>query len=237
MLIVMESNVKNMFGDIAERYDAANDVLSLGHHRSWRRRAVRLADLKAGTRALDIACGTGDFAIELHKAVGPTGSVVASDFSPEMLRIAKSKFAGRNLPIGAVEQDAMDLDLNALGGERFDAVVCGFGVRNFPNAARGIEQMAKMLKPGGKVVVLEFGAPGGVVSKAFYKYYAPWALPLIGGLITGNAAAYKYLPDTSSSFPSGQEFLEIMRSAAEFSALSATTLSFGLAYCYIGRIR
>jgi demethylmenaquinone methyltransferase/2-methoxy-6-polyprenyl-1,4-benzoquinol methylase len=226
----MSEEVRQMFASIARRYDAANQVLSLGVHRSWRRAAVRMSGAASGQHVLDCASGTGDLALEFKRAVGASGSVTATDFCAEMLQAAPAKAARAGLPLRFAVADALALPY---ADASFDVASIAFGIRNVDDPLRCLREMARVVRPGGRVVVLEFGQPRGAFG-AVFRAYSSGVLPAVGGLMTGNRAAYQYLPRTAAHFPAGERFLELLRRAEVFRACEAHPLTFGTAYVYLG---
>jgi demethylmenaquinone methyltransferase/2-methoxy-6-polyprenyl-1,4-benzoquinol methylase len=229
----MSEQVHQMFTQIAPRYDVTNDVLSMGTHRLWRKTAVRLSKVKAGDAVLDCATGTGDLAIDFKRAVGPTGRVKGTDFNAAMLSTAPAKAKAQGLDIDFEVADAMKLPYP---GQQFDVSSISFGIRNVDDPKVCLTELARVVKPGGRVVVLEFGQPTGLFG-AIFKLYSRFVMPLIGQALTGNRAAYEYLPRTAAAFPAGDTFVELMRSAGVFSEQSAHPLMSGLAYVYVGVVR
>jgi demethylmenaquinone methyltransferase/2-methoxy-6-polyprenyl-1,4-benzoquinol methylase len=226
----MSAEVRDMFASIAPRYDAANEILSLGIHRGWRRSAVRISGAAAGQRVIDCATGTGDLAIEFKRAVGPTGEVMGTDFCAEMLRAAPGKAARSGVQVRFAVADALQLPFP---DARFDVASIAFGIRNVDDPVRCLREMARVVKPGGCVIVLEFGQPKGPFG-ALFRAYSRGVMPLVGGLLTGNRAAYEYLPRTAAAFPAGARFLDLMRQAGVFVAFEAHPLTFGTAFVYRG---
>jgi len=226
----VSTEVRDMFASIARRYDAANEVLSLGIHRGWRRTAVRVSGAGAGQSVLDCATGTGDLALEFKRAVGATGQVIATDFCAEMLRAAPAKAGRAGLLVHFAIADAMALPFP---GSRFDVASIAFGIRNVDDPVRCLREMARVVKPGGSVIVLEFGQPKGPFG-ALFRVYSRGVMPVVGGLLTGNRAAYEYLPRTAASFPAGAQFLDLMRRARVFSSVEGHPLTFGTAFVYRG---
>jgi demethylmenaquinone methyltransferase/2-methoxy-6-polyprenyl-1,4-benzoquinol methylase len=222
----MSAEVRQMFASIARRYDAANEVLSLGVHRGWRRAAVRLSGAGPGQRVLDCATGTGDLAREFARA---GASVVATDFCPEMIAAGLRKVNGIHFAVA----DALALPC---ASGRFGVASIAFGIRNVDDPLRCLREMARVVKPGGRVVVLEFGQPRGAFG-ALFRAYSRGVMPVVGGLLTGNRAAYEYLPRTAAAFPAGERFLELMREAGCFSRVEAHPLTFGTAFVYLGIVK
>jgi len=228
----VSEQVREMFASIARRYDAANEVLSLGVHRGWRRAAVRLSGVVPGDRVLDCATGTGDLALAFKRAVGPTGEVVGTDFCAEMLETAPAKARRAGLEVRFEVADALALPY---ADRSFDVASIAFGIRNVDDPVRCLREMARVVRRGGRVVVLEFGQPRGPFG-ALFRVYSRQVMPAIGGLLTGNRAAYEYLPRTAAAFPAGDRFLSLMDEAGSFSQRSATPLLAGTAYVYAGTV-
>jgi demethylmenaquinone methyltransferase/2-methoxy-6-polyprenyl-1,4-benzoquinol methylase len=200
-----EPQVRAMFDRIAGFYDLMNTVMTAGLHHRWRARAADLAALPAGGSALDVACGTGDLAIELSRRVGAGGEVIGSDFAQEMLERARAKAPGLQWEWGNA------LDLPYASG-RFDAATVGFGARNFSDLDRGLAEMARVVKPGGRVVVLEITTPRRPPLSAFYSLWFDRIVPLIGR-ITGEDEAYTYLPNSVKRFPGPEGLAAAMQRA------------------------
>jgi demethylmenaquinone methyltransferase/2-methoxy-6-polyprenyl-1,4-benzoquinol methylase len=222
-----------MFSSIATRYDVTNEVLSFGIHRLWRRTAVRLSGAKPGDSILDCATGTGDLALVFKRKVGASGRVVGTDFCPEMLQSAPAKAEREGLPVEFQVADAMALPF---ADATFDVASIAFGIRNVDDPVKCLKEMARVVKPGGRVVVLEFGQPRGVFG-ALFRFYSKTIMPAIGGLLTGNRAAYEYLPRTAAAFPSGERFLGLMDQADAYRERVANPMTFGTSYVYVGTVR
>jgi demethylmenaquinone methyltransferase / 2-methoxy-6-polyprenyl-1,4-benzoquinol methylase len=188
-----EPQVRAMFDRIAGFYDLMNSVMTAGLHHRWRARAADLAALAPGDSALDVACGTGDLAIELARRVGPGGEVIGSDFAEEMLERARGKAPE------LVWEWGNALDLPYASG-RFDAATVGFGARNFSDLDRGLHEMTRVVRPGGRVVVLEITTPQRPPLSTFFRVWFDRVVPLIGRL-TGESVAYSYLPSSVRRFP------------------------------------
>ena len=216
-----------MFRSISGRYDRANTVLSGGVHHLWRTRAVRRAEAAPGQRVLDCATGTGDLAVAFKKAVGPAGEVIGTDFVPEMLDVARRKAPG-------IRFETADVTALPYRDGEFDIASISFGIRNVGDPSRGLAEMARVVKRGGRVIVLEFGQPRGRVFGALYDWYRKHVLPRVGGAITGERDAYEYLERSAGRFPCGEEFVQLMRRSAPFASIDYVTLTFGIAYLYRG---
>jgi demethylmenaquinone methyltransferase / 2-methoxy-6-polyprenyl-1,4-benzoquinol methylase len=187
-----------MFDRIARRYDTVNTVLSAGTDGGWRKRAARETGLREGGSALDVACGSGKLAARLAALAGPHGRIVGLDFSPRMLELARRQHTG----IEFVEGDALNLPFY---DAEFDASTIAFGLRNLADPVRGLAEMIRVVKPGGRAVVLEFVRPPKNVVGSAYRLYLRRILPAIGGAISGEPSAYRYLSDTVDSYRSPGE--------------------------------
>ena len=200
-----EPQVRAMFDRIASFYDVMNSVMTAGLHHRWRRRAADLAAVGPGSRVLDVATGTGDLAVELGRRVGADGEVVGSDFSEEMLTLARRKAPGLRFEWG----NALDLPYE---DGRFDAATVGFGARNFSDLDRGLAEMARVVRPGGRVVVLEITTPQRPPLSTFFQVWFDRIVPLIGRL-TGESVAYSYLPSSVRRFPAPEGLAAAMARA------------------------
>lgn len=229
----MSEQVHQMFTQIAPRYDLTNDVLSMGTHRLWRKEAVKRSRAKAGDAVLDCATGTGDLAIDFKRAVGPTGSVLGTDFNAAMLSTAPAKAKAAGLEISFEVADAMKLPY---ADARFDVASIAFGIRNVDDPKVCLGELARVVKPGGRVVVLEFGQPSGAFG-ALFRVYSRVVMPLIGQALTGNRAAYEYLPRTAAAFPCGEAFVDLMRGTGRYAEQAAHPVLAGLAWIYVGVVR
>ncbi len=227
----MSQTVQQMFAQIAPRYDLTNDALSFGVHRAWRRRAVELAEVKPGMRVLDCATGTGDLALAFKRATG-TGEVVGTDFCAEMIAPAAPKAARAGLEVRFEVADVLQLPYP---DRSFDRASIAFGIRNVDDPLRCLKELARVTRPGGRVIVLEFGQPRGLYG-ALYRFHSRFVMPLLGQLLTGHRQAYEYLPRTAAQFPAGDRFLELMEQAGCFTATRAVPLLFGTAWVYLGEV-
>lgn len=197
-----------MFDRIAPRYDLMNKLMSVGLDRRWRRLAAAAADVSLGSDALDVCTGTGDLAFLLADRVGPTGSVTGVDFSEPMLERARVKATARGVPATFQQADALALPFDA---DRFDGATVAFGARNLADLEGGIAEMRRVVRPGGRVVILEITTP-----KRLRRLHGLWfdrLVPRIGALVGGDRAAYKYLPASAKRFPSPPELGALMSDA------------------------
>jgi demethylmenaquinone methyltransferase / 2-methoxy-6-polyprenyl-1,4-benzoquinol methylase len=222
--------VNRMFDRVAGRYDALNSLMTAGLHHRWRERAAAQARLGPGDAALDVCCGTGDMALELARRVAPGGHVVGCDFSEPMLDLARDKASERAVDGVRFEwADALELPYD---GERFDAVTVGFGVRNLADLDRGLREMARVLKPGGRAVILEITQPTRPPLSHFYSLWFDRIVPLLGAF-SSNPEAYSYLPESVRSFPSPHGLAEKMDDAG-FKEVRYTVLAGGIIAIHSG---
>ena len=227
------TEVREMFTRIAPAYDRTNTLLSAGLHHLWRRRAVKAAQVVRGQRVLDCATGTGDLALAFQRRVGADTPVTGLDFCAAMLDVARRKALKADSPAQFVQGDATALDF---ADNSFDAASIAFGIRNVEDPLLCLQEMARVVRPGGHVVVLEFGQPTAPGFSWLYRLYSRFVMPWIGFLSTGNRQAYEYLPETAAAFPMGDQFLALMRETGMYAECHATPLTFGIAYIYTGRV-
>ena len=216
-----------MFDQIAGHYDLVNTVLSGGTDAGWRRRAAGATQLRRGGSALDVACGSGRLTAELARIAGPGGRVVGLDFSPQMLDVARRNHPGLEF----IEGDALQLPF---GGEVFDASTIAFGLRNLADPLQGLREMQRVLRPGGRSVVLEFVRPPRNLVGRAYRIYLRRLLPALGGAISRRPAAYRYLSDTVDSYRMPDELLQ-MAVAAGWSEVTYRGLAMGTVGLVAGR--
>ena len=225
-----KEQVEQMFDNIAPTYDKLNHIMSLNIDRVWRRRVMRIVRRAKAHKIMDVATGTGDLAIAMAKRVDRT-QILGVDLSEEMLAVARRKVEKQGLEerIMLEKGDAENLDM--VTSESIDAATVAFGVRNFENIERGLKEIYRTLKPGGKLVVLEFSMPKNRLVRWVYSQYAHRLLPRIGGMISKDKQAYTYLPDSVEEFPAPERFAEILRGVG-FKSVKTRSQSFGIAYIY-----
>lgn len=221
--------VADMFTAIASTYDLLNHLLSLNVDRHWRNVTVRALALGREGLVLDLCTGTGDLALTLAKRTG--ARVVGADFSPGMLAVARDKIARRKLRLPLVRADALALPFATAS---FSGVMVAFGVRNFEDLDAGLREMARVLRPGGKLAVLEFSSPDRSLFGRLYQFYFRRVLPLIGRTISGTPGPYTYLPATVEGFPDAPAFAGKLR-AAELEVLEQRRLTGGIATLHLAR--
>ena len=227
-----KEKVREMFDSIAPTYDSLNHVMSLGIDRLWRRAAVREIVDGRDQRILDIACGTGDSTIAIARKASDGSRVVGTDISDGMMALVRRKAIDRGVD-WKIELEQGDGEALRFKEASFDAVTCQFGIRNFEHKERGLSEMFRVLKPGGKAVILELSVPDNRRMRAVYDLYFLHVLPWIGGLISGDKAAYRYLPASVHNFPSPKDFCRMMEEAG-FRDVRFRTFTFGLCRMYVG---
>jgi len=229
----MSEKVRNMFADIADDYDRVNSILSFGVHHAWRSKTIRMSGVQQGDKVLDCATGTGDLAIKFKEKVGDEGYVLGTDFCKEMIEPAPRKAQENGVQIDFEVADVLDLPYD---DQRFDISSIAFGIRNVDDPLQALREMSRVVKRGGKVVVLEFGQPNGLL-KYPYELYSQHIMPAVGGWISGNREAYTYLPRSSAKFPAGSDFVALMKEAQTFSSWQVKKLTSGIAYIYVGTVQ
>jgi len=225
-----KEQVRNMFNNIAGRYDFLNHFLSAGVDYTWRKKVIRILKKYQPRKILDVATGTADLAIAETK-LRPE-KVVGVDIADQMLDFGRKKIAKKKLQ-QIITLENGDSENLRFPDNSFDAVTVAFGVRNFEHLDTGLREMYRVLNPGGVAVILEFSSPRHFPVKQVYNFYFKNILPLAGKLISKHNSAYNYLPESVSAFPDGNDFLDHMHSAG-FKNTSARTLTFGIASIYTG---
>ena len=221
--------IQQMFGTIAPRYDLLNRMLSFGIDRRWRKKAVKMVKYREGARILDVATGTGDVALEIARSTPATVRITGADFCKEMVdlgqvKVAQSPYADR------IDFKVAPCEDLPFPDNTFDSITIAFGIRNVVDRKLGLAEMWRVLRPGGRMIILEFSTPRSLLFRQIYYFYFRRMLPMIGGLIS-TYNAYKYLPDSVLEFPSHEEF-SLMMSDAGFCNVKICELTFGIASIY-----
>jgi demethylmenaquinone methyltransferase/2-methoxy-6-polyprenyl-1,4-benzoquinol methylase len=223
-----KTQVAKMFDNIAGRYDLLNQILSLGIHKVWRRKAVNMLKGDQPKMILDIATGTGDFAIEALRL--QPDKIIGVDISEGMLACGRTKLQQKQLD-KKIELQTGDSENLTFADNTFDALTVGFGVRNFEHLEKGLAGMLRVLKPGGRAIILEFSKPKGFPVKQVYFFYFRYITPLIGRLFSSDQRAYSYLNESVEAFPDGADFIRILEKLG-YRECAFTPLSFGIATIY-----
>lgn len=225
-----KEQVEEMFDNIAPTYDRLNHIMSLNIDRIWRRRVMRIIRRAKPQRIMDVATGTGDLAIAMARKVNEA-HILGVDLSEEMLSEARKKIKRLELEDRITLEKGDAENLTMVASESVDAATVAFGVRNFENIERGLSEIYRTLRPGGKLVVLEFSMPKNRLVRWVYRQYAHRLLPRIGGMISKDKQAYTYLPDSVEEFPAPERFAEILKGVG-FKSVKLSSQSFGIAYIY-----
>ncbi len=226
-----KEQVADMFNNISPKYDLLNRLLSVGIDILWRKAALSFLKKDKPQKILDIATGTADFALEALKQLQPE-QIIGVDISAGMLEKGKEKIKQRQLD-NKIQLQLGDSERLLFDDNTFDAVIVAFGVRNFENLERGLTDMLRVLKPKGKVVILEFSKPKKAPIKQLYNFYFKNILPAIGKMVSKDARAYTYLPESVQAFPEGKDFTNILEKVG-FKNVSCKPLSFGISSVYVG---
>ena len=226
-----KEQVASMFDSISPKYDLLNRVLSAGIDVKWRKKAIGILKKEHPQSILDIATGTGDFAIEALKT--GASKIVGIDISEGMLKVGKEKMKklGLEQQIQLEQGDSENLRFDS---NDFDAITVAFGVRNFENLEKGLAEIFRVLKTNGTVVILEFSKPKRFPVRNFYNFYFKYILPFVGRVISKDKSAYTYLPESVGAFPDGKDFLNILEKTG-FKSLQCIPLTFGISSIYIGK--
>ena len=221
------------FDSVARKYDMMNTLLSFGIHHIWKRTAVRMMGLNSGDRVLDVCGGTGDLSILAVGAVGPTGQVTLYDFSSAMINAGRTK--KNNSPIRKrvhyIQGDAQQISFQ---DESFDATMVGFGIRNVINMKKAFKEMHRVLKPGGKIMCLEFSQPTSPLFRLLYDYYSFYMIPFLGKCIAGSVNAYTHLPESIRTFPSPDRLSDILKNVGFF-PVTHKKLTNGIAVIHLAK--
>jgi len=224
-----KEQIATMFNDIAHRYDFLNHFMSLGIDIMWRKKALKLLKSLHPKKMLDVATGTGDFAIMANKMLNPD-TITGIDISEGMLSVGREKINTLGLS-DKITLQLGDSETISFPDNTFDAITVAYGVRNFENLEKGLAEMLRVLKPGGKLVILEFSNPTVFPIKQLYNLYFRYITPLIGKWIAKSQAAYSYLPESVKAFPQGQEMCNILTNTG-FQAVTCKKLTFGISSIY-----
>jgi demethylmenaquinone methyltransferase / 2-methoxy-6-polyprenyl-1,4-benzoquinol methylase len=222
------NQIQAIFNAVAPRYDFLNRLLSAGYDRRWRKLAVSEFEPVANKTFLDVATGTADIALEIAKRQPASHKIIGMDFSQSMLELGKNKISGQDIRL--IPGSAEHIPLK---DKIFDGVVTAFGVRNFADSGQGLKEMYRVLKPKGKIVVLEFSFPQNGLLQWLYRFYFENILPLTGRLISGHKTAYSYLPASVANFPQGYVFKKMLEESG-FEKVTFRELTFGIVTIYTG---
>ncbi len=207
-----QARVRQVFDSVASRYDLMNDLMSAGVHRLWKRRAIELAGVRRGQRVLDLAAGTGDLAERFSKIVGPTGEVVMSDINEAMLMHGRERLIDAGI-VGNLDFALANAERLPFATNSFDCVTIGFGLRNVTHKQLALDEMFRVLRPGGRALILEFSHPTLQPLRRAYDLYSFSMLPLLGRVVTGDAHSYRYLAESIRMHPDQQTLLSMMEQA------------------------
>ncbi|NIM70282.1 MAG: bifunctional demethylmenaquinone methyltransferase/2-methoxy-6-polyprenyl-1,4-benzoquinol methylase UbiE [Xanthomonadales bacterium] len=225
--------VHAVFESVAPRYDLMNDLMSLGVHRLWKRHFVATSGIRAGDRVLDLAGGTGDVSALLASRLGPTGEVVMTDINPAMLELGRRRMEDRGR-VGTIRYALADAEALPFDNAEFDAVTIAFGLRNVTDKRAALREMRRVLKPGGRALILEFSRVGPEPLQRLYDGYSFGVLPLLGRIVAGDADSYQYLAESIRQHPDQQTLAAMMRDAG-FTEVGYRNLSAGIVAIHRGR--
>ena len=228
-----KQQVAEMFNNISHSYDFLNHFFSLGIDVLWRKKAIRMLKKENPRLILDVATGTGDFALEAVRMKMEGAQIIGVDISAGMIEVGKKKVAARKLEHAITFQIA-DSENLPFSSEHFDAFTVAFGVRNFQDLRKGMSEMLRVLKPGGMGIIIEFSRPKRFPIKQLFTFYFKYIMPTIGKLVSKDARAYTYLPESVDAFPSGSDFIHVMQELG-YRECRCIPLSGGIASIYIGK--
>lgn len=226
-----KEQVAQMFDTISGRYDLLNSILSFGTHKGWRKKCVKMLAAKSPKSILDVATGTADFAIECAK-LSPT-KIIGIDISEGMMKIGRDKIKKLKLD-NLITLEQGNAETLTYAENSFDAIVVGFGVRNFENLQKGLSNLFRILKPGGQIVILEFSYPTNPIIKAGYTFYFSYITPVVGKIFSKDQRAYSYLMESVKAFPNNSNFVTILNETG-FKHTGYKGLSLGVAAIYYGQ--
>ena len=227
-----KEKVQEMFDNIAPTYDKLNHVLSMNVDKLWRRHALGEIVDGSAQRILDVACGTGDSTVSIARAVAEGSEVVGADISEGMMALVKGK-AEKAGVADRIKLQVADGEVLPYGDGAFDRVTCAFGIRNFEHKEQGLKEFLRVLKPGGKAVILELSVPQNRLVRKVYDLYFTHLLPAVGGAVSGDKAAYRYLPASVHNFPAPKDFCRMMEDAG-FTAVRCRSFTCGLCRMFVG---
>ena len=227
-----KEKIQEMFDGIAPSYDKLNHIMSLNVDKLWRKKALKEIVDGTSQQILDVACGTGDSTIAIAKVAGPGSIITGTDISEGMMALVMEKAAHEGVH-DRIRLKVADAEAMPFPDGSFHRVTCAFGIRNFEHKELGLKEFHRVLKPGGKAVILELSVPENKTARWFYDLYFMHILPFIGGLISGNKVAYKYLPASVHAFPKPEAFCTMMQEAG-FRNVSFKTFTLGLCRMYVG---
>jgi demethylmenaquinone methyltransferase / 2-methoxy-6-polyprenyl-1,4-benzoquinol methylase len=224
-----KEQVADMFNNIAGKYDFLNHILSMGIDKGWRKKAIKSIATINPKNILDVATGTGDLAIAAATQIGES-NITGIDIAAQMLEIGKEKIATRNMN-NRIKMRVADSEALPFDNNQFDAVTCAYGVRNFEHLEKGLAEMSRVMRTGGRVAILEFSKPKGFPVKHIFAVYFKYILPLFGKCVSKHSTAYTYLPESVMAFPEGQDFCNILNNCG-FKNAAAHPLTFGITTLY-----
>lgn len=227
-----EARVAEVFHSVAGNYDLMNDLMSMGIHRLWKRTTMDLAAIKRGQQVLDLAGGTGDLTIKMSRLVGPSGSVVLSDINPSMLEEGRKRLINKGI-VGNVSFKEINAEAIPFDDQTFDLVTIGFGLRNVTDQLKALKEMRRVLKPGGRLVVLEFSKPVVPGLDKLYDFYSFNIIPKIGKVVANDEASYRYLAESIRMHPD-QETLKLLMEEAGFDEVDYKNLTGGIVAIHRG---
>ena len=226
-----KEGIRTLFDNIATDYDKLNHILSMNIDKGWRKKAVReIVDTDEELEILDVACGTGDFTIEIAQKAAPGSRIIGIDLSEGMMKIGRQKIKAAGVDAIMVQGDCEQLPYKE---NTFHRISVGFGVRNFENLEIGLKEMFRVLRRNGKLIIVELSIPSNSFIRWCYKLYFMKILPTVGGWVSGNRGAYEYLPASVLRFPAPEKFIAIMQEAG-FENVRHHSMTFGICRMYIG---
>jgi len=225
--------VLNQFNRIARRYDLANDTISLGMHRGWKKLAIEALAVKPDGQYLDVCCGTGDLTLRIAKRLAGTGHVTGLDFSTNMLEVAKLRLGQNNALMSSVSFVEGDAEKLPFSDNQFDSAVISFGLRNLTHLDKGLSEMTRVVKSGGKVLNLDLGHPNNRLFKPIYYFYFRHIVPIIGALLQRDMKAYTYLPQSLDTYPAPEEIGKLFQ-AVGLTNVQYSPLAMGSVALHVG---